>query len=153
MSKKKKKSQSHLDDPELKKKIARATNKFKSRFMQIPEALGDSLSVGTKLPILEPVSSSTAEDPKCMYLGDRRIQVPDCEKPVVIKLKFQKLVEYLVENRTADTIHLKNIGLSNPSQLIGELCDTYKELQPFIERPGKERKGEGYQTTIIDGRK
>jgi hypothetical protein len=65
------------------------------------------------------------------------------------------MLEYLVEHRQAGTDALTKVAkVSNPSNTAKELTEVDGgKLAPFLHRPGKSGKGQGYSTTIIDSRK
>ena len=85
------------------------------------------------------------------YMGKRKIEVADTLVKLTSKYHVNTL-EYLVEHRSADTMELKTCT-SNPSTTMKQLCELRGGiLAPFLTMPGKEHKGEGYSTTIIDGR-
>ncbi len=87
------------------------------------------------------------------YLGDGLIRIPGEPEPIRIPQAYVRLVEFLIERRNATTSGFKDAQISdNPSVQFGRLIKRYPVLAPYITRPGKEGKGQGYSTTIKDAR-
>lgn len=88
-----------------------------------------------------------------VYLGNGRVQVPgECEPRRITNPSEAKVLDYLVSNRRVSTKELEGIGISNASKTISDLCNRFTDVPNAIDRPGRRRKGQGYATTIIDGR-
>ena len=88
---------------------------------------------------------------EAIYLGGGRVKIGDASVKLTRRCHVKSL-EYLVKHRNADTKDLASCT-SNPSIMMKQLFEIKGGLlAPFLTLPGKERKGEGYSTTIIDGR-
>ena len=88
---------------------------------------------------------------EAIYLGGGRVKIGDASVKLTRRCHV-KSSEYLVKHRNADTKDLASCT-SNPSIMMKQLFEIKGGLlAPFLTLPGKERKGEGYSTTIIDGR-
>ena len=131
---------------------SKEANQFRAVIRKVDENGGDDqIPVDAFRRLLDIHCPGPHTNDEAIYLGGGRVKIGDASVKLTRRCHVKSL-EYLVKHRNADTKDLASCT-SNPSIMMKQLFEIKGGLlAPFLTLPGKERKGEGYSTTIIDGR-